>query len=169
MRPASASSATPAPSAKAAFTKLGATVPDQNNFTDFTVVSGTSYDYRVIAYNQKGDSLLPTNTVTITPGAVVTPTGVTLEALPLTSVVKGTPVTFTALGSATGAATFQYRFYVNGAMVQDYSPTATYVMPGTQAVGVYTVSVEARTSLASAIVSATIPYTITPGPATGVQ
>jgi len=40
---------------------------------------------------------------------------------------------------------------------------------GTQALGVYTVSVDARTSAASAIVSATIPYTITPGPATGVQ
>ncbi|MBK8573119.1 MAG: multicopper oxidase domain-containing protein [Holophagaceae bacterium] len=151
------------------FTTIGTTVPDQTNYTDFAAVEGTSYDYRVFSYNQKGDSAASALASGITPGAVVAPTGVTLDALPVTSVVKGTPVTFTALGSATGAATFQYRFYVNGVMVQDYSTTATYAMPGTQAVGVYTVTVDARTSAASAIVSATIPYTITPGPATGVQ
>jgi FtsP/CotA-like multicopper oxidase with cupredoxin domain len=151
------------------FTTIGTTVPDQTNYTDFAAVEGTSYDYRVFSYNQKGDSAASALATGITPGAVVAPTGVTLTALPVTSVVKGTPVTFTALGSATGAATFQYRFYVNGVMVQDYSTADTYVMPGTQAVGVYTVTVDARTSAASAIVSATIPYTITPGPATGVQ
>ncbi|MDP1832910.1 MAG: multicopper oxidase domain-containing protein [Geothrix sp.] len=159
----------PGPNGEAVFTKLGATVPDQNNFTDFTTVSGTSYDYRVIAYNQKGDSALAAGPVTVVPGAVTAPTGVTLDALPLTSVTKGTAVTFTALGSATGPATFQYRFTVNGTLVQDFSTAATYLMPATQAVGVYTVTVDARTSAASAIVSATIPYTITPGPATGVQ
>jgi len=152
------------------FTTIGSTVPDQNNFTDFTAVSGTSYDYRVFSYNQKGDSAAAALATGITPGAVVAPVSVSLDALPVTSVVKGTPVTFTAAGvSNPVGATFQYRFYVNGAMVQDYSTTATYLMPGTQAVGVYTVSVDARTSAASAIVSATIPYTITPGPATGVQ
>ncbi len=157
------------PAGAGTFTKIGSTVPDQNNFTDFTTVADTPYDYRVFAYNQKGDSALFAGPVTVTPGAVVAPTGVTLDALPLTSATKGTAVTFTALGSASGAATFEYRFSVNGVLVQNFSPAATYVMPATQAVGVYSVSVDARTSAASAIVSASIPYTITPGPATGVQ
>ncbi len=159
----------PGPAGELAFTKIGTTVPDQTNFTDLTVVSGTSYDYRVIAYNQKGDSAA-SNTLTKVPGAVAAPVSVSLDALPLATAVKGTLVTFTALGvSAPTGAAFEYQFLVNGAIVQNYSAIAAYSFPLTQAVGTYTVTVNARTSVASPVVTNTLAYTITPGPATGVQ
>jgi len=95
---------------------------------------------------------------------------VSLDALPVATAVKGTLVTFTALGvsNPVGAA-FEYQFLVNGAIVQNYSATATYSFPLTQAVGTYTVAVNARTSVASAVVTNSLVYTITPAPATGVQ
>ncbi|MFN7958117.1 MAG: multicopper oxidase domain-containing protein [Holophagaceae bacterium] len=152
------------------FAVVGTTVPDQTNFTDFTVVSGTSYDYRVFSYNQKGDSVSAATLNGVTPGAVTAPVSVSLDALPAATAVKGTPITFTALGVSNPAgAAFEYQFLVNGAIVQNYSATATYSFPLTQAVGVYTVDVNARTSPASAVVSNSLVYTITPGPATGVQ
>jgi len=157
----------PGPNGETAFTKLGATVPDQNNFTDFTVVSGTSYDYRVFAYNQAGDSSVASNTVTIAPGAVTNPTSVALVAAPVTSAPKGTAVTFTA--TPTGGTGHQFQFLVDGVIVQAYSSTNTYVLPGTTLVGTYAVTVNARTSLASTVVTATIPYNVTPTAATGVQ
>ncbi len=157
----------PGPAGEPAFTKLGTTVPDQNNFTDFTVVSGTSYSYRVFAYNQAGDSSVASNTVTLTPGAVTNPTSVALVAAPVTSAPKGTAVTFTA--TPTGGTGHQFQFLVDGVIVQAYSSTNTYVLPGTTLVGTYAVTVNARTSLASTVVTATIPYTVTPTPATGVQ
>ncbi len=149
-----------------AFAVIGTTVPDENHFADMTAVSGTTYDYRVYSYNQAGDSTIPA-TASTTPGAITNPTTVALAASPVTTAPVGMLVTFTATPAAVAA--HQFQFLVNGLMVQDYSATATYSFPLTQAAGTYSVTVNARTSVASTIATATIPYIITPGKATGVQ
>jgi len=148
------------------FIKIGETVPDENHYSDMTAVAGTAYTYRVYGYNQAGNSGL-TNTASVTPQIVTPASGVTLTASPANTAPFGTAVAFTA--TASGATGFQYQFLVNGAIVQDYSGVAGFTMPIGQPVGSYTVQVNVRTSTASAIVTATAPYTITPTAATGVQ
>jgi len=158
------------PAGAGTWAKVGTTVPNQNNFADYTVVGGTAYDYRVFAYNQAGDSTA-SNTITITPTAVTPASGVTLVASPAASAPFGTAVTFTA--TASGASAYQYQFLVDdgtgAVVVQDYSISQLYHFTTYQPVGTYTVSVNVRTSTASAIVSASIPYTIAPLKATGVM
>ncbi len=152
------------------FTVIGHTVPDETHFSDMTAVNGTSYVYQVFSYNQKGDSATAAVSAPVVAGAVTPATSValTVSTAPAVSSPFGTiGIAFTA--TPTGGTGHQFQFLVNGALVQDYSPTATYTFPTNQAVGVYTVAVNVRTSLASAVVSNSIGYTITAGPATGVQ
>ncbi len=150
-----------------AFATVGSTVPDQRTFTDFSVVSGTTYTYRVFSYNQAGDCATPAVSAPVAPGTVTAATSVALAATPLTSAPFGTAVTFTA--TPTGGANWQYQFLVDGAIVQDYSAITTYSFTTTQPVGVYSVTVNLRTSTSSAVVTANLPYIITPLKATSVQ
>jgi hypothetical protein len=88
-------------------------------------------------------------TITAPPSPAAT--GLTVTASPTSPHVAGTPVTFTAAGSG-GSGSYQYRFYTmdtavgTWSLVQDYSPTATWTMPGTYAPSSYRVSVDVRTS-----------------------
>ena len=150
-----------------AYAAIGSTVPNQAFFTDFTVVSGTTYTYRVYSYNQYGDCTTPATSSPVTPGAITPASSVTLAASPVTSAPFGTVVTFTA--TATGSTGYQYQFLVDGVLVKDYSASAAYSFPTTQPVGTYTVQVNVRTSLGGAIVTGNLAYTITPLTATGVQ
>jgi len=62
--------------------------------------------------------------------------------------VPGTDVTFTAIGA--GSSGYQFRFWLNDGtgwvIVQGYSTTATWTLPGTAAAGTYLVSAEVRTT-----------------------
>ena len=125
---------------------------------------------RCTSYNQKGDSASAAVSAPVVAGTTTPATSVALavSTAPAVSSTFGTAgIVFTA--TPTGGANHEFQFLVNGAIVQDYSATATYGFTTTQPVGVYTVAVNVRTSLASAIVSNSLGYTITAGPATGVQ
>ena len=156
------------PGGGGSYTTVGSTVPNENHFSDMSVVNNTAYQYRIYSYNQAGDSTSSSPTASVTTGTVTPASGVVLDASPATSATVGTDVLFTA--TASGATGYQYQFLVNGAMVQDYSVSNTFDMLGANSpVGSYTVQVNVRTSTASAIVSASVPYTITAAGATGVQ
>ena len=72
---------------------------------------------------------------------------VTLFADQATPHASGTPVTFAAVGSG-GSGSYEFRFnYFNGiswTMVQGYSPTSTWTLPGATPAGSYNVSVDIR-------------------------
>jgi hypothetical protein len=74
-------------------------------------------------------------------------TSVTLFPDQATPHAAGTPVTFAAVGSGgSGSYEFRYNFF-NGttwSQVQNYSPTATWTLPGTTLAGTYNVSVDIR-------------------------
>jgi hypothetical protein len=75
--------------------------------------------------------------------------------------VNGTAITFTAASVGTTAP--QYRFNVNGTVVQDYSATATWTMPLLQPAGTYTVTADVRTNTLSAtpdVTSAPVTYVL---------
>ena len=100
-------------------------------------------------------------------------TGVTLTPSTVSPQTFGNPVTFTAAGSSSivlPAAAYKYRFLLNAVEVQAFSTTATWTMPGTTAVGNYTVTVEVSTEAVPVTAQATtnVPYTIVNPPATGV-
>jgi len=89
--------------------------------------------------------------------------------------VTGTPVTFSAVGSG-GSGSYEFRYYLfNGtlwSLVQDYSSTATWTLPGTTAAGTYTVAVDIRNA-GSTVDRDTVTYleyqvVAQPAPATGV-
>jgi hypothetical protein len=97
----------------------------------------------------------------LTVNRTYTPATAVSIASSLPTAAFGTPVTFTAVGSgsvlggtatAAPASAYQYQFWVylddalGWTMVQDYSATNTYVMPGTTQPGGYGVGVDCRTS-----------------------
>lgn len=137
-------------------------------YADTSINPGTTYSYRVFAVNKIGDSLA-SNTVTVNTGAWPSATSVTLTPSKPTPHVEGTNVRFTAAG--TGAVlnpnpnnlsvAYQYRFKVNGVIVQDFSNKTFWTMSDTTPVGSYTVSVDARTSPnQNPLVSASIVYQV---------
>jgi hypothetical protein len=81
--------------------------------------------------------------------------GVTLTSNLASPQVGGTAVTFTAAGL--GSTGYRYRFWLsnnNGAtwaIVQDWSPTATWTLPGTTAVGTYVVLADVNTNAGTTI------------------
>jgi hypothetical protein len=87
----------------------------------------------------------------------------------------GTQTTFTAAGSSIGtlpAIAYSYRFWLDGAMVQTWSGTATYNMPATTLGGTHSVRVEVTTEATPATVeySTTIPaYAVNYPAATSVS
>ena len=99
------------------------------------------------------------------------PSGVTISASPTSPQLYGTVVTFTAVGQpgTLPPSAFNYRFKLGGAVVQNWSKSATYVLPSTF-VGTATVMVEVNTENVPVTVvkDATTSFTITTLPATGV-
>jgi hypothetical protein len=78
--------------------------------------------------------------------------------------VNQTAITFTAASVGTTAP--QYRFNLNGAVVQDYSTTATWTMPLSQPAGTYTITADVRTNTLSAtpdVTSAPLSYVVVNG------
>jgi hypothetical protein len=72
---------------------------------------------------------------------------VTLFADQATPHTAGTPVTFAAVGSG-GSGSYEFRFsFFNGTtwtLVQNYSSTATWTLPGSTVAGAYNVTVDIR-------------------------
>ena len=121
------------------------------NYTDSLVTPGTTYQYRIIAYNEFGDSFATSSFATAV--GVPLATGATLTPdLPSPHYV-GTPVKFTA-GVAVPNPAYQYRFWLAvgagaPAIVQDYSYTDNWSLPATTLPGSYTVTADVRSKLAS--------------------
>jgi FtsP/CotA-like multicopper oxidase with cupredoxin domain/PKD repeat protein len=133
-------------------------------FTDTMLDPGTSYSYRVVAINAKGASAAsPQGSVTTASWSKASSVSLTPNLASPQSV--GTSVTFTAAASG-ATAPVQYRFWQTSGgaatLVRDYSSSGTWDMPATTPVGIYTVSVDARTSLTSQTpdVSNSVEYTI---------
>jgi len=134
-------------------------------FADTTFQPGTTYRYRVIAFNSFGTGNSgPSNIVTVDIPDWNGPNGVTLTANPLgPAAVVGTGVTFTA--NCTGTTVpCQYRFSLNGIMVKDYGSLGVpnkWILPPSTTPGTYTVSVDTRTDLIHPVMSASMNYQIT--------
>lgn len=101
----------------APFVEIGTTVPNQNHYSDFSLLPGTAYDYQVVAYNQAGNSA-PSNIASLAATATVQVSGLvstfdpaTATNMPLAGVTVtfattgGVPAPFTVLTDATGAYT----------------------------------------------------------------
>ena len=124
-------------------------------YTDTSIAPGTTYSYRIFAFNTKGDSPA-SNIATVSTGTWTAATGLTVTPGKPTPHVVGTNVQFTALG--TGATTtvpnttpaYQYRFWLNSGagnvMVQDYGFGSSWALPDSTPVGSYTITVDVRTS-----------------------
>jgi len=123
------------------------------NYTDLLVTPGTTYQYRIIAYNEFGDSFATSSLATV---AGVPPASVvTLTPDQSSPHFVGTAVTFTGAVTTPGPnPAYQYRFSLAvgaGApsIVQDYSYTDNWSLPATTLPGSYTVTVDVRSNLAS--------------------
>ncbi|MGZ6274481.1 MAG: FG-GAP-like repeat-containing protein [Syntrophales bacterium] len=71
-------------------------------------------------------------------------TGVTLTPNVTSPHVNGTAITFTAAG--TGSTGYQYRFHLDGVVVQDYSTTATFTLPLSTPAGNHIIIADVRTN-----------------------
>jgi FtsP/CotA-like multicopper oxidase with cupredoxin domain len=130
----------------AVFTPITDTYPTTITYTDTQVAPGASYTYRIVAYNEKGDS--SSIQAAITMPAWSQADSVTLIPTPASPATAGTAVLFSAYGSGS-TAPYQYRFWQNGVMVQDYGVGSTWTMPASTLPGTYTIIADVRTSLSS--------------------
>ncbi len=122
------------------------------------------YTLTVDATNSLTAPVLPLATA-ILPFALIPPaaTAVNLTTTPPSPAsphVNGAAITFTATPTGCAAGVCQYRFNqsFNGgaaAIAQDYSTTATYIMPLSTVAGPYSVTVDVRTNTLSATPDAT--------------
>jgi FtsP/CotA-like multicopper oxidase with cupredoxin domain len=140
---------------------------DVTTYIDAMVDSNTSYNYRVFAYNAKGDSLLSAGTGTIVTPSWTLASGVTLTTDLASPQPAGTPVLFTANGQGSTVA-YQYRFWLstNGTgttIVQDYSVNPSWSLPVSTVAGTYTVTADVRTSGSTTVPdrSASLDYVLT--------
>ncbi len=152
------------------------------SYADTAVASAGSYTYSVIAFNALGNSAAGTAAgAPLVLAAWVPATGVTVTASPAAGAsappqaphyFQGTPVTFTATGAGSTAG-YQYRFWLNNispttglvtasTMVQDYGVGNSWIMPATTPAGIYTVTVDVRTTTTSATPDATSDTTTSP-------
>jgi len=104
-------------------------------------------------------------TLPFTINPVPTPaTSVTLTASLASPQMAGTAVTFTAAGHGSNTSNYIYRFYLNGAVIQNGS-SSTWIMPASTSAGTYAVGVVV--SADPTIwwqTEATLPFTINPIP-----
>jgi len=150
-------------------------------YVDNLVASGAAYNYRVLAYNHLGNSAA-SNTASQTLPTWSAATGVTITPNPAPTppppapqhYAYGTLVRFTVAPTGTTVAG-QYRFWLNdgttNTLMQDWSNTTTWNLPTTTPVGSYTLTVDVRTSAASATAdaSSTFVFGIVPAPAIGAR
>lgn len=134
-------------------------------FTDLAVTPGTTYNYRIMAYNSQGDSV-PSNVVEITVPTQTVPT-VGLAAAPPSPGQAGTAVQFTATCGNT-TIPCQYRWSLNGVVVKDFGSLGvpnSFILAATTLPGSYGVLVEVRTDVTSAgpYPSASIAYQLSGG------
>lgn len=148
-------------------------------YIDDTVTSGSIYTYRVIGYNRYTTNGSANNawvdgltnplaqTAPAYSGNVTSLSWQPASTMALTTDFASPhagPVKFIALAGGTNVQP-QYRFSVNGTVVQDYSVLRYWVMPATTNPStVFTVNVDARTNYASTTpdISQSIPYTLQP-------
>jgi FtsP/CotA-like multicopper oxidase with cupredoxin domain len=148
------------------FAEIGRITMVSNNlpsYTDMNVLSNTTYTYRVTGYNTwidnatlpaptwhpgPADPLARSASLTLSQtSATWTPaTGLTLT--PSVPSPSAPPVKFTAAGSGSNRA-YQYRFKLNGGIVQDYSSTTYWSLPAGTPVGTYTITADVRTDKTS--------------------
>ncbi|MCE1229624.1 MAG: multicopper oxidase domain-containing protein [Firmicutes bacterium] len=104
------------------FATIGTAVPNMKSYSDFTVVPSTAYDYRVIAYNQAGESA-PSNLASVN-----TPTTVQLSGLITTfNGTSNQPLAGVSVAFNDGSTTVTATTDANGV----YSLTAAYHATGT--------------------------------------
>lgn len=137
-----------------------------NTYTDPAVTSGTTYNYRVMAYNALSDSA-PSNIVEITMPVWSGATSVTLSANPVSPSLVGTAVLFTA-NCVGNTVPCEYRFSQDGVVKKNYGSLGvpnTWILPATTAPGTYSILVEVRTDVTSLTpdASAFIDYQLTGG------
>jgi FtsP/CotA-like multicopper oxidase with cupredoxin domain len=145
------------------------------SYVDQSVSSGATYTYRVIGYNRyttngaANGSWINGLTAPTYSAAVVSSTWTpasTLSLVPDFASPHSGPIKFIALAGGTTVQP-QYRFWVNGSLVQDYSVTRYWVMPAIPSTGTaatYSVKVDTRTNYASSTpdVSTTVSFTLLP-------
>ncbi len=125
------------------------------NYTDTLVTPGTTYQYRIIAYNEAGDASATHSSATLVGVAPATAASLTPDQ-PSPHLI-GTAVKFTASVTAPGSnPAYQYRFWLAvgaGApsIVQDYSYTDNWSLPASTLAGSYSVTVDVRSNLASTL------------------
>jgi FtsP/CotA-like multicopper oxidase with cupredoxin domain len=136
------------------FAPYAKALANQTSFTDTGVVAnGTTYRYRVIAYNASGDSV-PSNLATISIGSNQA-TGVTLVPTPVSPAPAGSSISFLAGatgGDAGAGGIFQYRFFWRASTATTWTQGRAYglgttwvwdtsllgLAPGTYFIQVYT-------------------------------
>ena len=144
------------------------------SYIDSLVRPGATYQYRTVAYNEVGDSTAATSPAFV-PG--VSP-AVTVSLTPgqPSPHLAGTAVKFTAAvtNPAPPSSGYQYRFWLtveagSPSIVQDYSYTDNWSLPASTLQGIYTVTVDVRSNLASTTpdASAFVLYQVILPPITG--
>jgi subtilisin family serine protease len=146
-----------------AWTAIGTVAGKVTTYSDATVAASTQYSYRVFAYNAAGDSVAPTNVVTVGGPLVVQ----SLTANRTFPVAAGTPITWTTTSSG-GVSPVQYEFWVEApsvgwTLVQGYGASNTLSWTPT-AGGTYRVQAWARSAGSSAshdAYSSVVSFTVT--------
>jgi len=142
-------------------TMVSNTTPSYN---DATITPGATYTYRVKGYNTWIDNLSTPPTWHVGPldplatsaalyGSTSSiasnmATSVTLNAYVASPTIA--PAKFYAQ-AAGGTGVYQYRFFLDGAMVQDYSVTRFWSIPANTAPGLHTVAVDVRTNFGTLV------------------
>lgn len=149
-------------------------------YDDTSVISGTDYVYQVMAHNYLSPPVGTYSTASdtsVATNATWTPaSAVVLSPSPLVDATHpdylGTAVVFTAAASGSGtSAVYNYKFSLNGTMVQDWSAVDYWTLTADMPAGTYIVLAEARTgSLAGAPATAnsSVTFNVIPAPATNV-
>lgn len=162
------------------FTEIGRITMVSNSkpsYTDDTIVAGQAYTYRVKGYNTWVDNTTPSPTWHTGPAdplattAAMYGSAAAVVANPATSVTldayipvhSAAPAKFYAQGIG-GTGNYQYRFFLDNVLVQDYSATRYWSIPQGTTPGLHNVQVDVRTNFSSATPDQTnsLPYTIDP-------
>ncbi len=146
------------------FLMNGTIVQDYGVGSFWTLPASTAVGNYLIAVNVKtnGTPLAPVEAATsvnyqVVAGTIIT--GVTITPTVLNP-LKTRPVLFTASGPGTSG--YQYRFLMNGTIVQDYGVGSSWLMPATTPPGTYLIEVDARVGTSGTVTaSASLQYTVT--------
>jgi FtsP/CotA-like multicopper oxidase with cupredoxin domain len=129
------------------FAQIGTAIANATSYTDTTAFGGSTYRYRVVAYNAAGSST--SGAVIAAVPAVPDPTSVSMTFSVPSPQVSSTVITLTGAAQG-GTGTYEYKYYVKSAtgtfqLLRDWSTTSAYnwntagFIPGT-----YTLQVDVR-------------------------